>query len=135
MCIETEGGLLDVEVEYEWIPSSCSKCLCTGQVDRKCPTEEVWLPKKTSKEFESVVQNKNAENSVQENQAEAVVHEDAKGNEDSSISADTTQGPLAKQTTNIMQSLTPIDSHVEVEVTSKKQLLLMTFCNLMGSCY
>ena len=38
-----------MEVDYEWIPPSCSKCKSFGHMDTQCSTKEVWLPKTTEK--------------------------------------------------------------------------------------
>ena len=34
-----------IDVEYEWVPSTCSKCKCFGHIDYQCPTKKMWRPK------------------------------------------------------------------------------------------
>ena len=33
-----------IDVEYEWVPPTCSKCKCLGHIDYQCP-KEMWRPK------------------------------------------------------------------------------------------
>ena len=35
--------MVDIKVEYEWIPPTCKKCKSFGHVDNKCPTKETEL--------------------------------------------------------------------------------------------
>ena len=34
-----------IDVEYEWVPPTCSKCKCFGHLNYQCPTKEMWRPK------------------------------------------------------------------------------------------
>jgi len=47
--LEVDGGeKVNIDVEYEWIPPTCKKCLCFGHMEPHCPTKETWVPKDKS---------------------------------------------------------------------------------------
>ena len=41
-----DGEKVNVDIEYEWLPPRCSKCICFGHVDHQCPTKQLWKQKK-----------------------------------------------------------------------------------------
>ena len=47
--LEIEGGeIVEILVEYEWLPPNCHKCSSFGHLDHHCPTVEKWLPKESN---------------------------------------------------------------------------------------
>jgi len=41
--LEVEGGdKIQIAIEYEWVPPTCTKCSCFGHVESQCPTVAVW---------------------------------------------------------------------------------------------
>ena len=46
--LETEGEIVEIPVEYEWLPPTCNKCSSFGHLDHQRPTMEKWLPKESN---------------------------------------------------------------------------------------
>ena len=40
-----DGGEIEVEVEYEWLPPGCSKFFSFGHIENQCHTKSTWIPK------------------------------------------------------------------------------------------
>ena len=43
-----DGEELEVEVEYEWVPPSCSVCTSFGHSIEQCPTKQKWQLKEVA---------------------------------------------------------------------------------------
>ena len=47
--LEMDGGeKVSIEVVFEWLPPTCTKCKCFGHVESQCSAIEVWRPKVSS---------------------------------------------------------------------------------------
>ena len=47
--LEMDGGeKVSIEVEFEWLPPTCTKCKCFGHDESQCPAIEVWRQKVSS---------------------------------------------------------------------------------------
>ena len=49
-----EEEKVNIDVEYEWIPHTCTKCKSFGHIAAQCPTKEVWRPVVSSSESPSL---------------------------------------------------------------------------------